>query len=107
MLAVGIGENKLEAKEMENEILEGAKRLLIGAASSNSTITYSRDMNGSQVETRDEKFVEKGNLRSEALWEEIIMELETSGLIKADKCSPGIFRLTYAGYKRADSWGNE
>lgn len=90
---------------MKNDILEGAKSLLVEAAMAGGTIIFTRDVCGLRVEVDSKNFADKGNRRSEALWEEVVKELVENGLIKED--APGIYLVTHAGFLTADGWGKK
>lgn len=90
---------------MGSDIVEGARSLLVEAVKANGAIIFCRDVCGLRVEVDGKNFADKGNRRSEALWEEVIRELRDNGLIEKD--ADGIYLVTHAGFLAADGWSKK
>jgi hypothetical protein len=88
--------------QMENKLSVEAMELLVEAAQDrNGIIMKNRAMGGITMETNRRSFGERGNRKSEALWEKALEGLCGAKLL-ADRGYKGeIFELTDAGYKEA------
>lgn len=81
---------------------EEARALLIeGAADQSGTIMRLRMLGGTRVQTNGKQFVEPGDPRSEATWEDAVASLHSRGLIRDRGVKGEIFSLTSAGYELA------
>ena len=90
--------------ESQQGLSDEAKSLLIEAIKDNSrSILRIRVMGGLEISTNGKEFPEMGNGRSEALWEQVLLELVGLGLIQDISGKGEIFQVTYAGFESADA----
>ena len=97
--------NETQSTPIDEESLlsEDAKELLIEAADPNGRILKTRSLAGVKVQTNSRQFVEIGNRRSEARWEQAIEDLFEEGLIDDPAGTGSVFKLTHRGFQLVDS----
>ena len=94
--------NPVEALQLSEE----AKELLTEAASDNHRmIVMVRKMGRLSISTNGKSYVEMGNPRSEARWEQSIWELLDKGLIRDPKGQGQVFEVTNKGFELAETLG--
>ena len=105
---VGSVQTSLQSDERSDQVAEydlsnDARELLIEASKdSNGKVYYSRTMHGQTIQTNGREFIEQGNPRSTARWEQAVNDLAAQGLIE-DRWHQGeVFAVTGKGYKVAD-----
>ena len=90
----------LEAHKLSEEAIE----ILIEAAKdSNGTITRIRSFGGLSIVTNDKSFVESGDPRTEAKWEQAIRGLLDQGSVEDPVGDGRVFSVTHIGFETADS----
>ena len=83
---------------------EEAKTLLIEAVKSRSgTILRVESMGGLSVSVNGKDFVESGNRRSEARWDQAIRDLLGQGLVMDLRGSDQVYEVTHKGFQSADA----
>ena len=86
------------------QLSEDARRLLVEAAKSRAgAIGKAKTFRGLQISTNSQQFVEQGNRRSEARWDQAIRELLSHGLVQDPAGVDSVFEVTHEGFKAADS----
>ena len=66
-----------------------------------------RTMGGLIIRANGKGFVESGNPRSEAVWDEAIEQLVSHELIQKRGYKGNLYAVTNVGYKIADSFGGD
>jgi len=85
---------------------EAALELLREASKDSSgAIIRVRTMAGTQVETNNREFAERGNARSEAHWWSVVEELSNEGLVEDRSGKGEVFFVTARGYETAELVG--
>lgn len=85
------------------QLSEDAKDLLTAATMDRSRmILITRTQGGISIQTNRQFFVEMGNARSEARWEQVIQELLDQGLIEDPNGEGQAFVVTHKGYQIVD-----
>ena len=96
-----------DATPTNPQLSEDAKRLLIkGAKNDTGTIFKDRPLSGLTINANGKKFVEKGNRRSEARWENALNELIESGLVENQNGKGHVFWITHKGFEYVDHLGD-
>ena len=86
----------------------GAQTLLVEASiDQHGILLAARTMGGRIISTNGKSFVERGNARSEAEWEQALGELLNHGLIVDPNGNGEGFRVTHLGYQYADALSGE
>ena len=86
------------------QLSEDAKELLIEAGTDPNGIIFKiQSLAGVGVQTNSRQFVEIGNRRSEAKWEQAIEDLFEEGLIDDPAGKESVFKLTHRGFQLVDS----
>jgi hypothetical protein len=102
-----VREDALEAGTPEIEdtpdLSAEAKALLIAASQDRGGHIIARNTvnDGLKVKTNHQQFVQSGNPRSRAVWENVIDELVSAGLISQDG-PHGLYKVTRTGFDLAD-----
>ena len=98
---------ELEQQSPSSEPLslsDDAKELLMEAAKDSiRTIRALRTFGGLSISTNGKSFVEKGDAKSEARWEQAIRELVGHGLVVDPTGEGQIFEVTHSGFQLADN----
>ena len=80
-----------------------ARRLLVEVAKSRSaTISKAKAFRGLQISVDGEHFVERGDKRSEARWEQAIRELLSHSLVQDSTGADSVFEVTLKGFEAVD-----
>ena len=88
------------------QLSDEAMELLIEAAKdSDGRIISLRPFGGLSIETNGKSFVESGDVRSEAKWEQAIRELLDQAYVEDRSGDGQVFNVTYLGFEAADSLG--
>ena len=88
------------------QLSDEAMELLIEAAKdSDGRIISLRSFGGLSIETNGKSFVESGDVRSEAKWEQAIRELLDQAYVEDRSGDGQVFNVTYLGFEAADSLG--
>jgi hypothetical protein len=82
---------------------EAVAMLKTTAADPGGVLTFGRYGAGSEIQSNGQVFNEDSRPRTIALWEGVIEELESQGLLKARGDAREIFEVTRQGYSVADS----
>ncbi len=91
------------AKSILTDISDEAKRLLIEASKDpNGIIMCVKSMGGLTIQTNGISLAERGNARSEALWQRAVNQLVALGLISDRGRKGEVYQLTADGYEVAD-----
>ncbi len=94
-------DNKIKST---NSLSNQARTLLIEAANDlNGQIIRLASMEGFEIQTNGKQHVEDNNLKSKALWESVLDELENKGLIRPLGDKREVFEMTTLGYEVAES----
>lgn len=85
------------------QLSKDARRLLVEAAKSRSAaIGKVKAFGGLKITTNSKHFVERGDRRSEARWEQAIRELFSRGLVQDPTGADSVFEVTHKGFEAAD-----
>ncbi len=88
------------------KLSEEAMELIVEAArDSKGMIISIRSFGGLSIETNGKNFVESGDVRTEAKWEQALMELHEQGLVEDPAGKGEVFKVTHKGFETADSLG--
>lgn len=68
----------------------------------NGQILFVDYLNGESIQTNGKRFIEEGNPRSSAVWQEALNDLESNGFIKSVGYKRQIFTVTAKGFEMAD-----
>ena len=94
--------NPVEALHLSEE----AKELLVAAVKDKFGMTYIvRTMGGVSISSNGKEFAEMGNRRSEAKWEQAVLDLLNHGLVNDPKGKGEVFEVTHLGFQIADILG--
>ena len=85
------------------QISEDARELLVEATKDrNGSILVVRKMGGTKIQANGRQFVETGNRRSEARWEQSIRDIFEQGFIQDPTGKGQVFKVTDTGFQAAD-----
>ena len=102
-LDVGSHPSFSSAQDTIHAMDDDTTRLLTTAVESDGTIRKIHTLGGLHVQAGRENFCEPGNVRSEAKWQRITNELESTGYLE-DRTGRGeILHVTESGFRFADS----
>ena len=88
---------------MSIDLSEDAEQLLAEAVQdSNGMIRKIATFGGLGISTHGKSFTEMGNRRSEARWEQALLELLNHGLVQDPTGKGQIFEVTHRGFQAAD-----
>ena len=84
-------------------VSEDAMELLRAASvDREGMVLFVSTMGGKTIQTNDRNFAERGNRRSEARWEQALLELVRYGLIGDPTGKGEVYEVTHLGYQNAD-----